>query len=201
MSPAVPQRESRWQWRIALGDRTISVQSGGAARTGITFPKLGAHLPAFKQPQPRQGWSRRKGKTPRICSETRRDSSPTSIPASRTPARSCHEIRPLFLPREGGNLPGPPPFPGLGACRGSLPDSPLCPRDTDRVIPTRESHFVQVQPLILKLRAGWQLPGLCSERDRGCRALLPSRLGKTGRKNGPNVWAGAVGRGNSWGSP
>lgn len=71
------KRESRWQWRIPVGARTISLRSGGAALTGITSPKLGAHLSPFKQGLEREGkpgWIH------------------PSLHLAEFPTRSCHEI-------------------------------------------------------------------------------------------------------------
>lgn len=55
----------------------------------------------------------------------------------------------------------------------------------------------KTSPFIIKIRSARQpSASLCSERKQNCSRLRPSRLGE----NGPDVCAGSVGSGSSWGS-
>lgn len=192
----MPQRESRWQWRIALGDRTISVQSGGAARTGITFPKLGAHLPAFKQPQPRQGWSRRKGKTPRICSETRRDSSPHPSQPPEPPPGAAMKSGRFSCLGKGGTYRDRHHSQGSGLA-GDPSLTVLC------VPGTRTALFPRGNPTLSKFSrssSNSALGGSCpafvpsgiGAAERCCHRVLGKRDARMGPMSGQGLWAGGT---------
>lgn len=127
---------------------------------------------------------------------------PSEPSASRTPSRSCHEIRPLFLPREGESrdLPGPPPFPRLGASTGSLPDSPQRsfvslghePRYSHAENPTLSKFSRSSSNSALGGSCPAFVPSGIGAAERRCHRVLGKRDARMGPMSGQGLWAGGT---------